>query len=172
MILLLFAYIGCIGICCVNSYLSIKQGWAVRRDQFIIHAIRCRNLEIEAFNGDRRWFPSNYHPYDKLKFGKLSDILVGTFQYVLQISTILAYSLCISSLFVLIYIAYFKDSNMVHDVWIVSCSALLIILIMITYIILRAKWLKTIGIKYLQVEAEMEVYHPNKQVYNIDNTKW
>lgn len=156
--LLLLSYIVCMGVCVAAIYLSVRQGWAMRRDQFIVHAIRLKNLGVGAFQGDSKWFPEGYHPFGKSKTGRKSDILIGTFQYIFQISVVVA---AILSILTIVFLAMKTRS-------VEECKSLLYLIVSILVVIyffvyftyITRKWLKTTLIKYKKLEKEMKIYKP------------
>lgn len=159
-ILFILAYIGCIGICSAISYLSIKQGWAMRRDQFIIHAIRFRSLGKEAFHENSRWFPSGYHPFNKLKAGDSSNILVGTFQYIFLISRTSAICISIMTITVIAICYLLSGEYPCNTLLILDIPIILIIIFLTIFHYKTSKWLKNVERKYSKLENEMKTYVP------------
>lgn len=79
----------------IMKHICMYQGFAQRRDQFIIYAIRYNNgLKIEKNDKDRI-FPDNYHPFNKEGI----EIYQGLFGEFIKIFTLIQIIIFVSTIF-------------------------------------------------------------------------
>lgn len=79
----------------VLIYICMYQGFAQRKGQFIIYAIRCYHGFKIKNKDEERIFPDNYHPFDK----KCIEAYQGLFGEFIKIFTAIQYIILISIIF-------------------------------------------------------------------------
>lgn len=80
-VLLILAYLLVVGLLLTVNYLTIQLGWAMRRDQFIVHCIRIEYYGSGKYEDSQLGpFPKGYNPLNKADDGD-DNILVGVFKY-------------------------------------------------------------------------------------------
>lgn len=178
------ALITVMGVLMSIDYICIKQGWAIRRDQFIVHAIR-----LHAFQGGLPknmyvtkdvtfgCFPSEYHPFGKLEStkrpkeemteqernGNPRNILIGMFNYLDWITLIAAYSTSAMAYVLAVFICWDATDK------IPTCFfGTLIFALLFAFLKIHYSCLESIKKEYVNYQHQYQKYNP---LNAIDMTK-
>lgn len=152
LLLLEFTFIAVIGVLATVNYLVIELGWSMRRDQFIVHYIRCQYYDIEKYeDASLGPFPKGYNPIGKT-ISNESNILPGVFNYLNNITKywtiIITISVVVTGILGLCNSDHYRQECCLR-----SYVILLPFFCSVIYFYLNDYWLSQVLDKYEELEA-------------------